>query len=188
MTVLVLAITVGILFACGAYLILRRGQIKLILGLGLLSHAVNLLLFGSGRLTRGAPPIFMDKKHYLEELAALQHADPLPQALILTAIVISFGITAFVVVLVHRRHVLANTDVVQGEYAPLLRVGDPFAETPEAERDAQALLAESTQWLVDELAAEVDEVYDRDVFPGAAPPPEAPELDESAALEEDEDA
>ena len=186
MTVLTLALTVGMLFASGAYLILRRSQINLILGLGLLGHAVNLLLFGSGRLTRGAPPIFLDKERYLEELAALRHADPLPQALILTAIVISFGITAFVIVLVHRRHVLAHTDVVQGEYAALLRVGDPFAETPEAEADARALLAESTQWLVDELAAEVDEVYDRDVLPENASPPAAPERDESTAMEGDE--
>lgn len=186
MITLALALSVGVLFASGAYMILRRGQIKLLLGLGLLSHAVNLLLFGSGGLTRGAPPIFLDKENYRIELASIPHADPLPQALILTAIVISFGITAFVVVLVHRRHVLANTDVVQGEYAPLLRVGDPFADTPEAQEDAQALDFESTQWLMDKLAAEVDEVYDRDELPPALRPSDTSESDESKAMEEDE--
>ena len=53
MIILLLALAVGSLFASGTYLIMRRGQIKLILGLALLSHGVNLLIFGSGRLTEG---------------------------------------------------------------------------------------------------------------------------------------
>ncbi|MCL4836095.1 MAG: Na+/H+ antiporter subunit C, partial [Caldilineaceae bacterium] len=149
MTQLVLALAVGILFACGAYLVMRRGQIKLILGLGLLSHGVNLLLFGSGKLTLGEPPIFTDKENYLVQLAQGGLADPLPQALILTAIVISFGITAFVIVLVNRRHTITNSDLVQGELVRLLLEGDPFATD----------LQENNSY--DWLAYEVDEVYER---------------------------
>lgn len=172
MTHLLLAFTVGVLFACGAYLVMRRGQIKLILGLGLLSHGVNLLLFGSGPLTLGRPPIFLDKKNYLAELAQGGLADPLPQALILTAIVISFGITAFVIVLVNRRHTITNSDVVQGELVPLLLEGDPFGqemqETP------------GFDW----LAFEVDELYEREQM-GERGAPVSLDQDESAALERD---
>lgn len=128
MTQFVLALTVGCLFACGTYLLLRRGQIKLILGLGLLSYGVNLLLFGSGELSREKPPVFPDKYNYLADLAQGGMADPLPQALILTAIVISFGITAFIIALINRRHTIAHTDVVHGEQAALLQEGDPFRE------------------------------------------------------------
>ncbi len=170
MTHLILALTVGILFACGVYLVMRRGQIKLILGLGLLSHGVNLLLFGSGPLTLGKPPIFSDKKNFLAELAQGGMADPLPQALILTAIVISFGITAFMIVLVNRRHTITNSDVVQGELLPLLLEGDPFA----AERQ------ESSGY--DWLAYEVDEVYERGRR-GEKGSRISSDADESAALE-----
>lgn len=136
MTHFVLALTVGSLFACGTYLLLRRGQIKLILGLGLLSHGVNLFLFGSGELTREKPPVFPDKYNYLADLAQGGMADPLPQALILTAIVISFGITAFMIALVNRRHTIANTDVVYGEQAALLKEGDPFQSFQEGDSDS----------------------------------------------------
>ncbi len=170
MTLLIVALTVGILFATGAYLVMRRGQIKLILGLGLLSHGVNLLLFGSGPLTSGNPPIFADKKTFLDQLAQGGMADPLPQALILTAIVISFGITAFVIVLANRRHTITNSDVVQGELVPLLREGDPFA--------ADLQQGSSYDW----LAYEVDEVYERGQL-NAPASRVAPDEDESAALE-----
>ncbi|MBI3957808.1 MAG: Na+/H+ antiporter subunit C [Chloroflexi bacterium] len=170
MTQLILALTVGILFACGAYLVMRRGQIKLILGLGLLSHGVNLLLFGSGRLTLGQPPIFADKQNFLADLARGRLADPLPQALILTAIVISFGITAFVIVLVNRRHTITNSDVVQGELVPLLVEGDPFG--------AEIREGYGYDW----LAYEVDEVYERGQM-DARGSRVSPDEDESAALE-----
>ncbi len=174
MTSLLLAIAVGSLFATGTYMIMRRGQIKLILGLALLSHGVNLLLFGSGKLTAGRPPIFLDKKHYTETLAAFQPADPLPQALILTAIVISFGITAFVIVLVNRRHTVTATDYVHGELVPLLREGDPFDFSEPSDIDQY-----------DWLAYEVDEVYDSDDLPLGFPPTPQSEQDESAAMEEE---
>lgn len=118
MTQLILALTVGMLFACGAYLVMRRGKIKLILGLGLFSHGVNFLLFGSGKMTLGQPAIFSDKANFLTELATRRFADPLPQALILTAIVISFGITAFMIVLINRRDTLIGSDVMENELTP----------------------------------------------------------------------
>ncbi len=178
---LLLALTVGVLFAAGTYMILRRGQIKLILGLGLLSHGVNLLLFGSGTLTLGLPPIFQDKSNFAAELAANQLADPLPQALILTAIVISFGITAFVVVLVNRRQTITNTDVIQGELVDILRENDPFDYSERRDR-LDPLAGSEYDW----LAYELDEVYDRDKLPEGWAQPENSELDESAAMEKDE--
>ncbi|MEZ4866666.1 MAG: NADH-quinone oxidoreductase subunit K [Caldilineaceae bacterium] len=125
MTGVVLALVVGVLFATGAYMLLERSPIRLILGLALLSHGVNLLLFSSGGFKRGIPPIVLDKASFVGDISAF--VDPLPQALILTAIVISFGVTAFIVVLFNRR----NT-IVAGETAA---VNDPFA--PEAETQAQ---------------------------------------------------
>lgn len=171
---LLLAIAVGSLFASGTYLILRRGQIKLILGLALLSHGVNLLLFGSGRLVEGRPPIFLQKEQYAETIRLSLPADPLPQALILTAIVISFGITAFVIVLVNRRHTVTQTDFVHGEFVPLLREGDPFDFSDSSD-------THEYDW----LAYEVDEVYDTDDLLTSIPPP-ASEQDESTAMEEDQ--
>ena len=123
MNILVLAVTVGMLFATGIYLILRRHPIKLILGLGLLSHAVNLLIFSTGLLKRGLPPIIADKSTFAGDIGAF--VDPLPQALILTAIVIGFGITAFVVVLVNRRNTLIEQDMAAGELSA--RANDPFS-------------------------------------------------------------
>ncbi|CAM2069928.1 NADH-quinone oxidoreductase subunit K [Sulfidibacter corallicola] len=85
------AIIVGALFATAIFQLLRRNLAKLAIGLILLSNAANLLIFSSAGLTRGKPPMVPEG---VETLAA-GHADPLPQALILTAIVISFGVIAF---------------------------------------------------------------------------------------------
>ena len=125
MNILMLATVVGVLFATGTFLILRRSPIKLILGLGLLSHGVNLFLFGSGGLSRGAPPIFVDKESFTHELSLM--ADPLPQALILTAIVIGFAVTAFTVVLVNRRNLLTNIIEPETDDLPSVQAADPFA-------------------------------------------------------------
>lgn len=120
-----LALLVGFLFACGAYLILRRGEIRLILGLALFSHAVNLLLFSTGGWRRGRPPI-LDKENLPVDFSAF--VNPLPQALILTAIVISFGILAFVVVLINRRFETAG----EGLLEPLvLQEGELFSRMPD---------------------------------------------------------
>jgi len=102
----ILAFVIGALYTAGFYMILRRSIVKLILGLGLLGHAANLMIFTIGRLTRASPPII---GHEGEALHA-PFADPLPQALILTAIVIGFGVQAFAIVLVKRAYQTVNTD------------------------------------------------------------------------------
>ena len=103
---LIFAIVVGGLYAAGIYLMLQRNMVKLILGLALLSHGANLLIFTAGGLTRAHAPLIPSEAHTLATAAA----DPVPQAFILTAIVISFGVTAFTLVLVHRTHQEVGTD------------------------------------------------------------------------------
>ena len=155
MTVLMLAILVGVLFTCGTLLILQRGQIKVVLGLALYTHAVNLTLFSSGELTHGAPAIIPHEGDLAQILAAQVFADPLPQALILTAIVISFGITAFLVVLVSRRDTFTGGDLAPGELAAVLSSADPFMQT------AGEVTHHEAADDYDIFQYEFDEVYDR---------------------------
>ena len=96
-----LSITVGGLYAAGFYLILRRSLVKVIIGLAMLSHAANLFLFTVGGLTRGRVPLVPSDAES-DIVSASTVADPLPQALILTAIVIGFGVQAFALVLFKR--------------------------------------------------------------------------------------
>jgi len=103
---LLLAITIGILYASGIYMILRRSLVKLILGLILLGNGANILIFLLGRITKGRPPIIDEGSKIFTEI----YADPVPQALILTAIVISFGLQAFAIVLVRRVYRVVGTD------------------------------------------------------------------------------
>lgn len=105
---IVLALLVGGLYAIGLYVMLRRNAVKLIIGLVLLGHAANLLIFTAAGLTRGAPPLIPESATELRGA----YADPLPQALILTAIVIGFGIQAFALVLIRRAHQVIGTDDV----------------------------------------------------------------------------
>ncbi|MBN2119226.1 MAG: Na+/H+ antiporter subunit C [Anaerolineales bacterium] len=102
----ILAFVIGGLFALAIYMLLRRSLVKLLIGLALLSHAANLLIFTAAKLTRGRPPVIG------METAALEppFADPLPQALILTAIVISFGVMAFALALAFRAYRSVGTD------------------------------------------------------------------------------
>ncbi|MCL6544075.1 MAG: Na+/H+ antiporter subunit C [Bryobacteraceae bacterium] len=100
------AILVGVLFAAGLYMLLRRSIVKVIIGLALLSHSVNLLLFTAAGLRRQPPPILPEGGG----VPAGPMVDPVPQALILTAIVISFGVLAFAVVLIHRAYGTVGTD------------------------------------------------------------------------------
>jgi multicomponent K+:H+ antiporter subunit C len=88
---LLVASAIGILTAGGLYLTLRLRTFPVILGISLLTYAVNVFLFASGGLTVGAPPILTD--------GVETYTDPLPQALVLTAIVISFGMTAVAVMI-----------------------------------------------------------------------------------------
>jgi multicomponent Na+:H+ antiporter subunit C len=95
---IVMAIVIGGLYAAGLYMMLRRSIVKLIIGLGLLAHAANLLIFTAAGLTRARPPLIAAG----EMSPPGNIADPLPQALILTAIVIGFAVQAFALVLIHR--------------------------------------------------------------------------------------
>lgn len=103
-----LALASGVLYAAGVFLMLRRRLAQLIIGLGLLSNGTNLLIFTAGGLTRGRPPVVAEGATRLMP----PFADPVPQALVLTAIVIGFGLLAFSLVLAHRVHVTAGTDDV----------------------------------------------------------------------------
>jgi len=103
-----LALTSGVLYAAGIYLMLRRRLAQLIIGLGLLSNGTNLLIFAAGGLTRAHPPLVPDGADRLIQ----PYADPVPQALVLTAIVIGFGLLAFSLVLAHHVHATIGTDDV----------------------------------------------------------------------------
>ena len=107
---LIFALAVGILTASGVWLLLRPRTFQVIIGLSLVSYAVNLFIFGMGRLRVGAPPVLGKT----DAIDPSQYTDPLPQALVLTAIVISFAMTAlFLVVLLPSRG-LTGTDHVDG--------------------------------------------------------------------------
>lgn len=103
-----LAIVAGVLYATGLYLMLRRRLAQLIVGLGLLNNGTNVLIFTAGGLTRARPPVVPEGAAHL----APPFADPVPQALILTAIVIGFGVLAFSLVLAHRVHQSVGSDDV----------------------------------------------------------------------------
>ncbi|NCN97215.1 MAG: Na+/H+ antiporter subunit C [Rhodoferax sp.] len=104
-----LALMIGVLTGCGVYLVLRARTFAVALGLTLLSYAVNLFLFATGRLAIGAPPVIG---------SALVPTDPLPQALVLTAIVIGFAMTAFVIMLAVRAYADLGNDHVDGRSEP----------------------------------------------------------------------
>ncbi len=100
---LLVASAIGILTAAGMYLVLRLRTFPVIMGMSLLTYAVNVFLFASGRLTIGAPPILSE---------ATRYTDPVPQALVLTAIVISFGMTAVIVMIALGAYLGGGNDLV----------------------------------------------------------------------------
>lgn len=104
-----LSTALGIVTACGIYLILRGRTFSIVLGLSLLGYAVNLFIFAMGRLVSGRPPVIVEQ--------AAIYADPIPQALVLTAIVIGFGMTGFIVELALRTRHETKSDHVDG-YEP----------------------------------------------------------------------
>lgn len=113
-----LPIIVGLLYAAGIFLMLNRNFVKVLIGMAILGHAVNLFLFTISRLTRGKTALIPPDDQQIEGT----FADPIPQALILTAIVIGFGIQAFAIVLfrrtyqatgVHDINELNNTDRIE---------------------------------------------------------------------------
>lgn len=103
---IVLIILMGLLYAAGIYMLFRRSMVKLLLGIMLLSNGANILIFLLGRITKGRPPVIDEASKIFTDI----YADPIPQALILTAIVIGFGIQAFAIVLLKRVYVLINSD------------------------------------------------------------------------------
>jgi multicomponent K+:H+ antiporter subunit C len=103
---ILVASAIGLLTACGVYLMLRGRTFPVVLGLVLLSYAVNLFILSMGRLAIGLPPLVAD--------GAAAWADPLPEALVLTAIVIGFATTGFVIVLAVRARTETGTDHVDG--------------------------------------------------------------------------
>ena len=99
---ILMAIVIGILFTCATYLMLSKSILRIIIGTGLLSHGAHLLILTMGGLKRGAVPLLGEQ--------ASSYVDPLPQALILTAIVISFGVTSYFLVLAYRTYQELGTD------------------------------------------------------------------------------
>lgn len=98
----IICILAGILFATGIYNILQKQMLRIILGTGLISHGAHLFILTMGKLKRGQPPILTE--------GVSRYTDPLPQALILTSIVISFGITSLILVLSFRTAKENQTD------------------------------------------------------------------------------
>jgi multicomponent Na+:H+ antiporter subunit C len=119
-----LAPMVGVLFAAGAYLLLQRSLGQIIIGLALLSNGVNLLLFVSAGVSRDGAPLIQRGEL---ELAA-GGADPLPQALVLTAIVIGFGVLAFFIALAYRAYRVVGDDSTN-----LLNTSDRIEDPPATE-------------------------------------------------------
>ena len=102
----VFAITLGVLTASGVYLLLRARIFPVVMGLTLISYAVNLFIFSMGRLGTGVPAVIGK---------SAEHGDPLPQALVLTAIVIGFATTALFLVVLLAARGLTGTDHVDGQ-------------------------------------------------------------------------
>ena len=102
---LLVAISIGCLVFCGVYLVLRARTFPVAVGLTLFSYAINIFLFSMGRLKTGEPAVIG---------TSLNYTDPVPQALVLTAIVIGFAMTAFVLALALRAYTTLGTDNVDG--------------------------------------------------------------------------
>ncbi|MEO0485786.1 MAG: Na+/H+ antiporter subunit C [Pseudomonadota bacterium] len=116
-----LAITIGVLVAAAVYLMLARNVLRFIFGLVLISNAANLIIFGAGRLTEAAPPLIPEGA----DAPIGDVANALPQALVLTAIVIGFGLFAFALVLMFRAYTTLGT-----LYSEEMRVAEPYPDDP----------------------------------------------------------
>lgn len=127
MTALLVCIGLGVLTAGGVWLMLRARTFDVVMGLTLLSYAVNLFIFFMGRIAVGAPPIVDPSRPG----TLAQYADPLPQALVLTAIVIGFAMTAVLLVIALRSRAESGSDQVDGQPD----VG-PTAAADDADREA----------------------------------------------------
>ncbi|TMM55425.1 Na+/H+ antiporter subunit C [Sulfitobacter sabulilitoris] len=121
---LLIASAIGVLTAAGIYMVLRFRTFPVIIGTSLLSYAVNVFLFASGRLAVNAPPVLRDGVEV--------YTDPLPQALVLTAIVISFGMTAVVVIIALGSWLSSDDDLVDVPAVPAAAGGADPAPRGEA--------------------------------------------------------
>ena len=108
---IVLALAIGVLTSAGVYLLLRPRTFQLIMGLTLISYAVNLFIFSMGRLKVRSEPVLL--RHFTATLA--NTTDPMPQALVLTAIVIGFAMTALFLVVLLASRGLTGSDHVDGQ-------------------------------------------------------------------------
>jgi multicomponent Na+:H+ antiporter subunit C len=115
----VFAVLIGLFFTIAAYLMMSRHIVRILLGVAILGNAVNLLIFTAGRLVRAVPPVIPPEAM----VPAGVTANPLPQALILTAIVISFSFFTFLLVLAYRAHREIGTDAVDE-----MRLAEPAGE------------------------------------------------------------
>ena len=111
---LVYALGIGVLAASGVWLLLRPRTFQVLMGLLLLSYATNLFIFGMGRLAQHAPPILDSSVAAGAAVDTARYADPVPQALVLTAIVIGFATTALFLVVLLAARGLTGTDHVDG--------------------------------------------------------------------------
>lgn len=114
-----LAITIGVLVAASVYLMLARNVLRFIFGLVLISNAANLTIFTAGRLTEGKPPLIPEGANGPVDGVA----NALPQALVLTAIVIGFGLFAFALILMFRAYTTLGTP-----YSDEMRIAEPREE------------------------------------------------------------
>ncbi|MBS2097719.1 NADH-quinone oxidoreductase subunit K [Carboxylicivirga linearis] len=104
---LILSIVIGVLYTVGVFFLLRRSMIRIILGVLFLGNATNLLIFVASGVTPDAQPSFLSSS---TEAASSNMADPMPQALILTAIVISFGVVAYLLTLLRKTHEITGEE------------------------------------------------------------------------------
>lgn len=132
---LLLPLLIGVLISAGVYLMLRRSLIRFVFGLVLLSNAVNLLVFTAGRVARVTPPIVPEGAEAPLEAVA----NPLPQALVLTAIVIGFGLIAFTLVLLYRAVATLGTADADALADEALDEEPPPAEAPPGPPDHVAM-------------------------------------------------
>ena len=122
-----LAAAAALLFAIGTYLVLQRRLSRIIIGIGLMGHGANVLFLVSGR--RGAPPL-------VGSAPASDFSDPLPQAMVLTAIVITFGVTALLLALAYRSWLLTDDDEVEDDVSDRVIAGGGFIDREVTDADA----------------------------------------------------
>src|SRR3546814_1041934 len=125
------ASAIGAMTAAGVYLALRGRTFPVVVGLTMLSYAINVFLVATGRLVINRPPIISDD--------ALGYTDPLPQALVLTAIVISFGMTALIVVLALRAYLESGSDEVDTDEPGIFQTGPDGQTGPGGDRKSTRL-------------------------------------------------